>query len=412
MANKRTTARRILTLILAFVMLFSVMQMSAFAAQSNSVDHIDLAVSMNATVRIDDVEQTVTYRLRKEDLNAQSLNIEANGEPFTNYNLEKVTHSESASGLDQWRIPGTFPVGTKENPVTYTVTLKKTISVQTSSGNVDVPVTFTASFNYWTSTNDCPGICDFKDKLEDWNNGSVVKGSGLDFKLGNGTGTTVTAGTLNIQKTLDGLTLAEGETKTFTFDIYKDDGTLYKTLTAAISAGESIALTSTQLPFGTYYVVERDAAITDYTLGVTYTVGSGAATTEQSGNFTFSKDVSTVDVVVTNTYTVKPTPTPEPTAEPTPEPTAEPTPEPTATPTPVPTAEPTAEPTATPTPTPAPTAEPTAKPTATPTPTPKPEYAEVPKTGSTMVVWAALAVLSGSGLVGMTVMNRKKKDEE
>jgi hypothetical protein len=74
----------------------------------------------------------------------------------------------------------------------------------------------------------------------------------------------------------------------------------------------------------------------------------------------------------TETVSVSPTPTPEPTATPTPtpEPTATPTPtpEPTATPTPTP------EPTATPTPTPEPTATPTPtpEPTATPTPTPEP----------------------------------------
>ena len=68
---------------------------------------------------------------------------------------------------------------------------------------------------------------------------------------------------------------------------------------------------------------------------------------------------------------VRPTATPEPTAEPTVEPTVEPTAEPTVEPTAEPTVEPTAEPTAEPTP--EPTARPTAEPTAVPTPEPTAE---------------------------------------
>ncbi len=69
------------------------------------------------------------------------------------------------------------------------------------------------------------------------------------------------------------------------------------------------------------------------------------------------------------------TPTPEPTATPTPEPTATPTPEPTATPTPgaTPTPAPTITPKPSPTPVPpTPTPTPTVAPTPTPTPTPVP----------------------------------------
>ena len=70
MANKRTTARRVLTLILAFVMLFSVMQMSAFAAQNDKVYHIDLAVKLKAVASINGKQENVEYSLKKADLNS------------------------------------------------------------------------------------------------------------------------------------------------------------------------------------------------------------------------------------------------------------------------------------------------------------------------------------------------------
>ena len=77
---------------------------------------------------------------------------------------------------------------------------------------------------------------------------------------------------------------------------------------------------------------------------------------------TFSGEVYSIETAKSLAATVRPTPTPAPTAIPTPAP----TPKPTATPTPTPT------PTATPTPTPTPA------PTATPTPAPTYKLASCP----------------------------------
>ena len=138
----------------------------------------------------------------------------------------------------------------------------------------------------------------------------------------------------------------------------------------------------------------------------------------------------------TTAPTTEPTtaPTAEPTTAPTTEPTTAPTTEPTTAPTTEPTTAPTAEPTTAPTaePTTAPTAEPTTAPTAVPTatptpapvnpteapavtPTPKPEQPEndVPQTGdeTNVLLWIAVASVSGILLTGAAVASKSKKQK-
>ena len=78
---------------------------------------------------------------------------------------------------------------------------------------------------------------------------------------------------MSIQKTVSGLELAEGESKAYTFDIYSADGKLYDTVSVTIGSDATIGLASvSEVPYGTYYIVERDASAEGYTLVATYTV--------------------------------------------------------------------------------------------------------------------------------------------
>ncbi len=304
MANKirKGTFFRSLTILTAILLILNGAALSVSAASSNSsVDHIDIGVSLTADIMIDGkLYENQTYTLQKSDLTASNLSITSSAGTHT-YSLNRVSTSTGSSGIQQFRISGNFPVGTKASPVTYTVSLKKTVEVTTSSGSVSVPVTFTARFNYWDSHNDCPGL-----RGKDWQNGSVVRDSGMDFLLGNAKGDVNTKGTISIQKTLAGLTIPEGQSMTFTFDIYTASGTLYDTISATVGSTSPYASTSiSEVPYGTYYVIERAAAVDGYTLSTGYTVGS-SATTGKSADIVLSASAPSGAAYITNTYTALP----------------------------------------------------------------------------------------------------------
>lgn len=297
---KTTSRKRWVTVLMVLALIAGVFAIPAQAA-SSSVDHIDIGVSLTADIKIDGVlYEDQHYTLQKSDLDANNLTITSSSGTFS-YNLNNVTTSTGSSGISQFRIPGTFPVGTKSSPITYTVTLKKTVAVATASGDVTVPATFTATFGYWDSDNDCPGL---DMHSTEWAGGSVVGGSGLDFLLGNADSDVNTKGTISIQKTLAGLELAADTTKAFIFDIYKSDGTLYTSITATVSSSSPYATTSvSEVPFGTYYIIERDAAVSGYTYTTAYHVESNAETDTRSEAFTLSASAPMSHIYVTNTYT-------------------------------------------------------------------------------------------------------------
>ena len=306
---KKNLASKALSLLLALMLVVSCANITVLAARpgqgsdSSSVDHIDIGVSLTADIMIDGVlYEDLTYTLNSSDLTAENLKVYSSQGGHT-YSLSSVSTSTGSSGIQQFRISGNFPVGTIDNPNYYTVELSKTVTVTTPSGDVRLPVVFTASFQYWDAHNDCPGLRGGKDSSSRWQQGAVIGGSGLDFLLGNAEADLNTKGTLSIQKTVSGLELAEGESKTYTFDIYSADGKLYDTVSVTIGSDATIGLASvSEVPYGTYYIVERDASAEGYTLVTTYTV-DGSSTSNKSADIVLSADDPNGAAQVTNAYT-------------------------------------------------------------------------------------------------------------
>jgi|GEM_PF-2738193 len=313
--------RRGLSLFLSITMMFSLIQVNVLArpgdqwrpgdndqsGSDDSVDHIDIGIKLTADIMINGVlYEDQSYTLSRSDISSSKLTItakqESTGEAVTcTPNWNDIETSDGASGMDQFRIGGDYPVGSIDDQVIYTLVLNKVVEVRISATEtVEVPVTFTTSFGYWDSDNDCPGIRN--DKKDDWQDGEIIGGSGLDFVLGNGEGKTEdedekpTHGMINIIKNVSGL----DEAADFEFEIYSEDGELFDTITAADVA--STGMTSIdRVPFGTYYIVEKDASIDGYTLVTTFTVGNGEAQ-EECDDVILSEDSTEAYVYVNNTY--------------------------------------------------------------------------------------------------------------
>ncbi|MCD8122551.1 MAG: Cna B-type domain-containing protein [Clostridiales bacterium] len=282
-----------------------------------TVDHIDIGIEATATLEVNGEKLTQEVTLTRSDFENGNLTITAtqNGESVT-YTQSSYSSSTGSSGVEQIRINGTYPVGTKENPVVYTVTLTKDVTFTDSNGNTyTVTVTFTASFNYWDENNDCPGL---ENSTTEWQQGSVIQGSGMDFLLG--ADDTESMQTITITKEIvdaegNPITLEDGQTYTFYLYSYDENtGTsvLADTITVTVAAGESsqIVITmSAALTPGTYYLMEEPVETVNDTLqfrSVSYAIDDGesteAADDYKSGVFTISEG-GAVSVTATNVYT-------------------------------------------------------------------------------------------------------------
>ncbi|MDD6024425.1 MAG: Cna B-type domain-containing protein [Oscillospiraceae bacterium] len=237
-----------------------------------TVNHIDIAVALKATITVNGTTETKTLKLTTADAN--NVSITASSGTFTR---SGVSTSTDSSGHAQIRIKGTFPVGTKTNPINYTVSYSTSILV----AGVSVPVTFALTTNYWSSDNVCPGLD------RNWQNGSVAGGSGIDLALGTGTGSVATSGSMTIQKTVSGAALTAD--KTFVFDIYSGEK-LYKTVSVTVKAGQTTAAALlTAVPFGTYTVREQtESAELD---GYKVTVSGSDTVTLSSSNLSGAANI-------------------------------------------------------------------------------------------------------------------------
>ena len=167
----------------------------------------------------------------------------------------KISKSTGSSGTLQFRIPGKYPVGTKKSPVIYTIVLKKDVTFQSKTGKTyTVPMSFKSTFSYWNINNDCPAI-----GLKRAANGTPLAfyvDAGLDFMLGCGY---VNRGLLSISKALvdeNGNAITKAD-KEFTFDVYAENGDRMDTV--SIKTGEDgIGIGTIDLPYGTYYITERE----------------------------------------------------------------------------------------------------------------------------------------------------------
>lgn len=212
----------------------------------SSVNHIDIAVNLMANVYIDGELRKAEFTINTAD--AKYVTITA--DPVeTKFEVSgSVSTSTDNAGNKQIRIDGDFPVGTKNDPVSYTVTLSKTIS---TTDGIEIPVTLSTTTHYWDSANVCPGF-------------QINPGrqSGIDLKLNNGTGSAnsnkVQKGNIHIQKTIIGAPVKED--MTFRYRITDRDGKIHKDqIPLTIPAGKDTASTIvTNMELGEYIVSEID----------------------------------------------------------------------------------------------------------------------------------------------------------
>lgn len=266
-----------------------------------TVGHIDIGTDITAEVYIDGTLYTGNLTLAWND----SVNITAaygDGTPVTFNRSSRYEYG----GERQIREPGQFPTGTIDDPIYYTITLTKNVWVSGEENNiyVAVPVTLTTTIDYWSDNNTCPGIWDSPQNVIDaWRAGEVVNRyySGIDVDFNTGSATT---GSIQIQKTVSGISVDENTAYSFDFDIYSGAGK-YATEKVTVPAGKTTASTIvTDVPFGSYCVVETTPATIDgYTLsGTTYSVGGNTATATQSDDIVLSSTNHSVSVNVTNAY--------------------------------------------------------------------------------------------------------------
>ena len=219
------------------------------------VNHIDIAIAGNSTIKIPlaygdyyDKDGNVIFTATKENhfieltpsiplstndmkratITATAINDAGEREELkdvfyiTGYSQNKKTHPDD---LDQVRIEGSFKVSNiphyddadnnpvvcaerKQKPIDYTISVTKPITVEVEYNGQqlyvggmklvyeNIPVTLSASFNYWQEMNKCPALhWWFDDKngfLPEWYEGKIVgvtgvslpAMSGMDFDLG------------------------------------------------------------------------------------------------------------------------------------------------------------------------------------------------------------------------------------
>lgn len=289
--------KRILSLLLSLIMVLSLLPTTAWAdwrddwgfgggsypgITTNTVDHIDIAVAIT-----DPTDATRTIILTQNM--AETIVIkDSNG---TTYAPTSYSTSDDGKGNNQIRMEGTFPVGTRTAPVTYTLTLDLTIN--------SVKYTVSVNANYWNGSNVCPGT--YKganpknDRTDAWTTGTTVdkqSRAGIDTEFG-------TPEATNKQVTITKVIAGVAETdlvagKTFVFEISQGN-TVNGTATVTTTAGETSAGAIVYLPEGSYTVTEKTRSdYEDYDF-VSTTPSSGTLTVGANGG----------SITVTNTYEKK-----------------------------------------------------------------------------------------------------------
>lgn len=285
--------KRILSLLLSLIMILSLLPTTAWAGPgggpgggssgtTTTVDHIDIAVAIT-----DPTDPTKTVTLTQD----MAKTIVIKGSNGTTYTPTRYSTSDDGKGHNQIRMEGTFPVGTRTSPVTYTLTLDLTIN--------NVKYTVSVNANYWDNSNVCPGT--YKganpknERTDAWTDGETVdrqSKAGIDTEFGTPEATTKQ---VTITKEIAGVAetdLVAG--KTFVFEISQDN-TVKGTATVTTTAGKTSAGAIVYLPAGSYTVTEK-----------TYSNYEGY----EFVSTTYSPQTLTVDanggsITVTNTYEKK-----------------------------------------------------------------------------------------------------------
>ena len=280
--------KRVISLLLCLLMALSLIPTAAFASDVATQDknngheddkntpHIDVNINIDVEVN----GQKMSLSLERADL-ANLTITNTNGVTFTQgkgFTLDGTSYDNS--GNLQFRLVGDFLYGTKNAPVDYTLTLKKTVG--------GVPFEFTATVNKWSKNNVCPGKDD--------------NAKGIDVAFGTAS---KVEGVLQVTKVIDIDNAALEANKEFTFTVTnKADNSVAKTITIKTTGTETTLSKTVSLPNGTYVVTETTAAsYTDYNpASVSYKVG----TTETNDKAEVAITVGqTTTVTVTNKYEKK-----------------------------------------------------------------------------------------------------------
>lgn len=268
---------------------------------TGTADHIDLGIASLASLSVGDKTLYQTVYITREDVAAATITAVQNGSAVAfSADYSGLSISAGTGGVIQIHIPGCFPVGTKQNPVQYTVSISRDVTFcDSETGATYVrTMTFSASFHYWDWNNGCPILLA---NVAGWQAGCFVPCSGMDFILGCASDA---LGYLTIQKNVvssDGSALNLGGT--YTFQIYTADGAYVKDLSVPVDA-DGYGISGTVVDFGTYYIVESTPSDTgDYVYTGTTIVSNGVSGTgTTSGTVTVGFGASNASFCVTNTY--------------------------------------------------------------------------------------------------------------
>lgn len=338
---------------------------------ANSIGHIQINIESSAVVLGYNNDQATTIDLNYDENNSTNKLTKVSDDSSAGFHYELtytvnnvettviVRVDESATKLptgvtyadiaSKWSLTGTseedgqisfngtIPVGTKDYPVVYSVTVESTFNLTPTNGTTAEPVDVSISNNmgYWYTTNECPGL---DHSSSDWEAGSVISGSGIDlskFTMGSVLGETMYYVVFsNLTKVVSGYTFGADESKNYVFTIYRkaaaDDTTTTNINEAEWNAFDTISITANGATSSTnfttdatkysvdditkyeYKIVETGYSISGYSctnvIEVKGTDGNFSASSD--GVFAFTRTASddgktvtySAEIKCTNTY--------------------------------------------------------------------------------------------------------------
>ena len=109
-----------------------------------AVDYIDISTDVQAELTYNGQKISKEVTLHKEDFSKKTVKLEVEEEDVSDLiDWEKVSVQEET---DQVRIKGSYPNGTKENPVIYTLKLVKDVTFEIGEKSETISMTFTKNF--------------------------------------------------------------------------------------------------------------------------------------------------------------------------------------------------------------------------------------------------------------------------
>lgn len=230
------------------------------SASSGNMDHIEIEIDGSASVTIDG--KTYTQEVAIYTTDSFTVTATQDGKSFTGFSQGVNSVGNGSTMGETVKIGGTYPTGTYDSPVFYTIKVTKNVTFQLEGDEVlTIPVTLTVKIQYWDFTNNhCPG-CSGR---EDWTNKhNFIRGSGIDVAIsGSAVGQAITKGKLAVSKTLLGTSeshafrfyIQNSEGKYLTFSGNRYTGLAGSPTYITVTSGTKVVLT--EIPAGVYRITE------------------------------------------------------------------------------------------------------------------------------------------------------------